>query len=150
MKKISLTQGKFALVDNEDFEVLNKSSWYAIRKRDNWYARRTVKGNDKEYMHHALIPCKPGTEIHHLNDNGLDNRRTNIELLTQSEHAFKHIRDRYGPHPGVTFRKNRQKWRARIVINRVEFSLGHFNTKEEAIIARQNAEKTGIESGILL
>lgn len=33
MKKISLTQGQFTIVDDEDFEELNQYNWFAYKKR---------------------------------------------------------------------------------------------------------------------
>lgn len=41
---------------------------------------------------------------------------------------------------GVTFRKDRNKWIARIRVNNKRIHLGNFNTKEEAIKARKDAE----------
>jgi len=43
--------------------------------------------------------------------------------------------------PGVGWHKQRQKWRARIKINGKEKSLGLFNTKEDALKARDKANK---------
>jgi len=40
MKQIKLTQGKFALVDDEDFEFLNSFKWYAMRHKNTFYAGR--------------------------------------------------------------------------------------------------------------
>lgn len=40
MKRIKLTQGKYALVDDSDYEYLNQWKWCAIRDRGNWYATK--------------------------------------------------------------------------------------------------------------
>jgi surfactin synthase thioesterase subunit len=50
MKQIHLTQGKFALVDDEDFDWLNQWKWHY----DKGYADRTVDGKHI-YMHRAIM-----------------------------------------------------------------------------------------------
>lgn len=42
---------------------------------------------------------------------------------------------------GVDYRRDRNKWRARIKLDNKEILLGHFSTKEEAIVAREKAEQ---------
>jgi hypothetical protein len=44
MKKISLTGGQFALVDDADYEALSKSKykWGAYKRGNVYYALRTV------------------------------------------------------------------------------------------------------------
>lgn len=42
---------------------------------------------------------------------------------------------------GVQWRASRSKWRARIMVDGKERSIGHFDTKEEAVAARMEAQK---------
>ena len=80
MKKVKLTQGQCALVDDEDFEKLNRFKWFADKPKtgDTFYARRNlpmINGKQsKILMHHAIIgkPQK-GFEADHCNGQGLDN-----------------------------------------------------------------------------
>src|SRR3990167_10859282 len=80
MKRIKLTQGKFAIVDNEDFEWLNQWKWHY--NNSDGYAYRTkvfrrINGKQpKEHISiHRLINKTPkGMETDHINHNRLDNR----------------------------------------------------------------------------
>lgn len=89
-KKGSKHKGKyFAIVDDEDYDMLNKFNWhvYVSTKHNISYAVRT---GDKESlftkvsMHTHIMNTKKGMNIDHINHNGLDNRRINLREVTQS------------------------------------------------------------------
>lgn len=82
---IPLTQGKFALVDEADYEWLNQWNWqlsngYAVR------SRRIPKGKRQAiYMHRVVCNAPIGTEVDHLDSDGLNNRRSNLRIATTSQ-----------------------------------------------------------------
>jgi hypothetical protein len=91
-KKIPTTMGKFAIVDESDYEELSKHKWHlkkVIRTNNiNYYVRRTNRsgvGPSTIYMHRQLMGYKDQLEIDHINGNGLDNRRSNIRFCTKSQ-----------------------------------------------------------------
>ncbi len=109
MKLIRLTQGLYALVDDEDFDWVNQWSWQASHgsRRTKWYATRKEKGV-KFWMHKeiwlkrttkmtniaSVLPgtfvIKKGMVIDHVNHFSLDNRYTidgkpQLECITQVE-----------------------------------------------------------------
>lgn len=93
-KKIPLTKGKFALISEEDFERVNQFKWCASQESKNglkWYAIRRVQTNGKSVkirMHRLIMGLGTGLEdpriVHHKNDDGLDNRRENLEILNDN------------------------------------------------------------------
>jgi hypothetical protein len=96
MKRIPLTQGKFALVDNADFEYLSQFTWHVVRDKTTNYARRSFtnrQGKQKfMLMHRELMGNPVGRVVHHRNENGQDNRRNNLSILTVSRHHRHHNR----------------------------------------------------------
>ena len=49
MKEIKLTQNKYALVDDEDFEVLNKNKWFTSRRLNTSYSFRHIRDKKKTF-----------------------------------------------------------------------------------------------------
>ena len=137
-KQIKLTQGKFAIVDNEDFEFLNKWKWYAQQGGNTFYAARkskSINGKQKVIrMHRAIIKPNIGLEVDHVNRNGLDNRKINIRECTRSQNSLNaRIRtDNTSGCKGVCFDKRSGKYAAQIKINGKRKHVGLFSTVEEA------------------
>lgn len=135
MKQIKLTQGKVAIVDNEDFERLNKYKWYANYMHKYWYVVRNIKKNKgkqkTEFMHRVIMNVPDYLEIDHINHNGLDNRRCNLRVCTRSENNMNR-RPRKGTssyYKGVCWDKRSKKWIVRIQSNKKCIYLGCFNNE---------------------
>lgn len=101
MKKIKLTQGKVALVSNEDFARVNSFKWYASKESrgKKYYAirRETIaKGRRvKIRMHRFILGLPPGIldpeerVVDHLDRNSLNNQRENLEIVSQFENMAR-------------------------------------------------------------
>lgn len=96
MKQIPLSQGKVALVDDADFDGLNRHKWCAVRVRrktmpDVFYAVRAInyrradgsKTCRLEYMHRVLVPDAP--DVDHQDGSTLNNQRYNLRPATRSQ-----------------------------------------------------------------
>ncbi len=91
MKHIKLTQGKHALVDNEDYLLISQNKW----TYNEGYAVRTIwLYNPTEQIHismHQQIMNTPfGYDTHHINNNRCDNRKKNLVICTRKEHFTKY------------------------------------------------------------
>jgi hypothetical protein len=142
MKYIELTQGKRAMVDDEDFEVLNKYKWYVEKKRGGqvYYAGRS-NGVGNDYMHRVIKNVPNGMFTDHVNGNGLDNRKENLCICTNAENLRNRTRlpeNNTSGTLGVTWVKTNNKWRAQAMRNYKNVHLGYFSDKKEAIECRMN------------
>lgn len=137
MKEIPLTQGKSALVDDEDYPRLSKPRWYAQKDGRTWYAGRhsqTDPAGNRHLilMHRAIIDLPKGMEIDHINGNGLDNRKENLRVVTKRQNQQNwHIR-KTSKYPGVGWHKGKGRWQAQIRIKGKKTHLGYFTDELEA------------------
>lgn len=137
-KEIPLTKGKIAIVDAEDFEWLNKYSWYY---EDNGYAcrRKTFGHYDsaKVYMHREILGYVPPVKVaDHINGNRLDNRRDNLRKVTQSKNAINSPpRKGTSKYKGVHWNKGYGRWVAKIEKEGAYYYLGQFDCEINAAIA---------------
>lgn len=151
MKKIALSKkGKnknkfWALVDNDDFEELNKYRWYVSRGfRENYYAVRTYNLHSIKYsecMHRKILKAKAKEFVDHKDGNGLNNQRANIRICTKSENAMNvglNSKNKTG-FKGVVWDKDRGQWRTTIRVGGKYKFLGRFYDKKEAAVAYNRA-----------
>ena len=140
MKTIPLTQGKVALVDDEDYEELMKYKWYA-RKAPNglWYAVRSVHLSGGRWkrisMHRFLMAGDSPLEVDHINGDGLDNRRANLRLVTKSGNQRNRKSHRAGRLVGARLARDhfrRRPWQAEIWDGQRVRHLGCYATEQEA------------------
>jgi NTP pyrophosphatase (non-canonical NTP hydrolase) len=147
MKQIELTQGEYAIVDDEDFEEMNKFKWHYA----GGYARRNKKLSSgkrgMEFLHRLVAKTPENMYTDHINGNTLDNRRSNLRNVTRSQNA-KNARKKAestSKYKGVSYFKRDAdsigKWMAKIQVDGEVKKLGYFNSEIEAAIAYNDAAK---------
>lgn len=107
MKKITLTKGKVALVDDEDFEWLSRWKWRSNKCKNGHYAIRwgNWKTGEMWNMHRLIMKTPKHLEVDHINGDGLDNRKENLRNCTRAQNARNHsfsVRNSTG-YKGVQF-----------------------------------------------
>ena len=137
MKKIELTgkydKGKYALVDDEDYEVIGKWKWHLSK---DGYVKRTYKAGSKvkaQLLHRAILANGSNKKhIDHINHDKLDNQKHNLRWASPSENGgnSKLSKSNTTGYKGVT--KRHGKFRSHIRHNRVLIHIGVFDTPEEA------------------
>lgn len=147
MKKIKLTQGKSAWVDDCDYEYLNQWKWCTHKKGKTFYAARNIKRNGKRtiiYMH-QVIAKRTGIKgiADHENQDGLDNQRSNLRPVTKKENCENQgiSKNNTSGHKGVSWHKQNSKWQASIRHNYKLIHLGYFDKVKDAVKTRKIAEK---------
>lgn len=150
MITVPLTQGKVALVSEEDYEWLSCFDWHACLVYENtnlWYAKTNLyskPGLDKErgklVRMHREVARRMGVEgmVDHRDGDGLNNQRDNLRPCTQAQNiaAARFTKSESG-YRGVY--RNRNLWEARIKTGGRIVRLGTFKDKEEAAQVRDKA-----------
>jgi hypothetical protein len=145
-REIPLTQGRVALVDDQDYEWLNQTKWrYCEDEPRPGYARGHLRGTGVHIrMHRLILDAPPDMQVDHINGNTLDNRRVNLRLASQvqnSRNAQPHRHAR-SPYKGVSWQPTHRKWRAMICINGTLKHLGYFANEVDAAHAYDNAARS--------
>ena len=147
--EIELTQGKVALVDDEWYEWLAQWNWCAWKPRHIFYAVRNVIFDGKKemvYMHRYILGLMSGDGkiADHINRNGLDNRQSNLRVVSASGNNCNHgLRsDNTSGHNGICWDKSRDRWTVGIGIEGKWFNLGRYVDLNDALESRRQGEMT--------
>jgi hypothetical protein len=143
-RRIKLTQGKFAIVDPEDYVWLSQYKWYARKSGQVYYAGRSFNISGKKFnpqMHRLIMEHVIASEakqsknavrttqyavrnklpdnllIDHINNNGLDNRKINLRIVTQRQNCWNSrakFASRSSRYKGVSWCSRMRKWVSKI------------------------------------
>ena len=146
-RRIPLTQGKYAIVDPEDFERLNKHKWYAARDTRTFYAHRKKRVGKKYVsigMHREILNPPGHLMVDHINHNGLDNRKANLRLATCAQNSYnrRQVRkNKSSKYIGVSWKQWTKKWAVIICYKRKNKIVGYFKDEIQAAKAYDKAAK---------
>lgn len=139
-KLIKLTQGKHAIIDDEDYEWLSGREWCAQKGKYTWYAV-SIEAEGKNRMHRLILGADIGQQVDHQNHDGLDNRRTNIRIATRSQNGGNRlpVTGKSSKFKGVSFDRDTNKWAAYIRKNLRLIKLGRYHSENDAAKAYDEA-----------
>lgn len=150
--EIQLSQGKVAIIDECDAEVVANYSWHALcRPKHTSYATAWIRDpqqKKKVLMHRVIMNAPQGVEVDHRDGNGLNNTRANLRFATRMQQLQNTNRresnsSRFkGVYFDVTRATHRKPWMAQIKSpDGIKRNLGRFSTEEEAAAAYDAAAK---------
>lgn len=90
---IHLGNGEYAIIDEEDWEWVSRYKWHIRTARGCHYAVRVVRSGGREFlvsMHRMLMHTRKADIVHHINHNGLDNRKANLLNMSRDQHTEIH------------------------------------------------------------
>lgn len=143
-KKSKVRAGKYqTLIDDEDFDRVNKWGWLAYFKKgcsDPKYAcrRKNINGGQRIiYLHRFILNITdPSVIIDHIDGNGLNNQKINLRICSNTENtrnSKKSNKSYSSIYKGVCRAKpNSKRYSAQITVNRKKLHLGMFENEEDA------------------
>jgi hypothetical protein len=136
-------KGKYPFICKERILKLgmDKKGYYQVNLCKN--------GKVKTYKPHKLVainflshkPCGMKIVVDHINNDRLDNRVQNLQLITNRENSSKDRINGTSKYVGVCWCKIKKKWVTRFKINGKNYHLGYFTDELEASEAYQNKLK---------
>lgn len=130
------------LIDKEDFDKVKNYCWR--REKRGYIIANSRNGENKIVWIHRIIMSVTDEQIlvDHKSWDKSDNRKTNLRLATKSQNNIniKRKSNNTSGYTGVTYNKRSNKYIARISKDNKRIFLGSFDSIEEAIKARHEAE----------
>ena len=151
MKEIILNKGYIAIVDDEDYEEVNKHKWHISRNGINIYAARNLKVNGKKTtirMHRQIMGAIEDSSVFvdHKDHDGLNNQKSNLRKCNRTQNGAnaRKIQKCSSIYKGVSrnpVKGRPRRWMAGIDANKKRYFLGRLHTEREAALAYNKAAK---------
>lgn len=125
MIEIPLTKNKIAVIDDEDWELVSRYKWHTMPVKNLFYANCS----QRILMHRLILNPPKGLFVDHIDRNGLNNRRNNLRIATQSQNMVN-VKPRGKYLKGVV--RSGRGFAVNIKTNGNRIYLGTFDTELEA------------------
>jgi len=146
-RRIYLGEDKWTIVDMQDYYRYSNLKWFVCGTGTKFYAAREIitgPGRTKTLsLHREIMNEPPGLLVDHRNGDGLDNRRENLRLATNSQNGCNKAKKKNTSSQfiGVSFHKKAGKWAAVIRKKGKKTWLGYYDCEIEAAKAYDEAAK---------
>lgn len=133
MKTLATRNGHEIVVDDSDYHLVAPHK-LTVAKTPYGVPYAYIFINKKRFSLHRYILGLNIGEIDHVNGNPLDNRRSNLRIVSHQENMRNQRphQDSCGPFKGIWWSATCQKWAAQICHKGKKFYLGLFGDPIEA------------------
>lgn len=131
-------KGQEFYFDLEDYEKIKEYCWV---KHGKYIDARSPEGSTIK-LHRLVMDAKEGDYVDHRFHNEYDNRKSNLRICTNQENTMNHKihKNNTSGKSGITYRKDSNKWRARLWYKGKCYNLGSFLSYEDAVRVRNEKE----------
>ena len=137
----------FTTVDTDDYLKVKDYGWSRVSTNTNglYYAKARIRGkavDSRVSLHQLLMPTEEGFVPDHIDGDGLNNRRHNLRIVTNSQNGMNTslFSNNTSGTKGVYWHNRSSKWKAQINVDNRRINLGTFQCKRDAITRRRLAE----------
>jgi hypothetical protein len=146
-RKIYLDEGKWTILDPDDYYLFARFKWCLSGGRGKLYAVRgqMISPADSKMvrLHRLIMNAPDGLVVDHINGDSLDNRRANLRLVTHLQNHWNRRKKKNTTSlfNGVCFHKEKRKWTAYIDVAGKRIYLGSFDFEVDAAKTYDEAAK---------
>lgn len=109
--EVELTDGAVMFVDHDALPLVAAHGWY---RTSEGYAATSIGITNPSFHRLYLGPSTAGFEVDHMNRNRLDNRRSNLRIVTSrvNQNNMSRYKNNTSGTTGVSYDKIRKRWGA--------------------------------------
>lgn len=136
VQKVYLSQGLFALVDDEDFKAVSQFKWCVSGKSKHKYAVSAAG-----LLHRFVARPSADQDVDHVNGDGLDNRRSNLRACSHSQNMMNQAKQRGKTSRFKGVHLSASGWKAWIHQGGMKVFLGSYDSEIAAAKSYDRAAK---------
>ena len=138
------SKGEEFYFDLEDYNLIKDYNWHI--DAEGYVCTNIYRDNTKTHikLHRLVMKCNDSKlDIDHINHIKYDNKKSNLRIVTrcQNNMNMSKRKDNTSGVTGVVWYKTKNKWRAQIMVDKKNISLGYYKNFEDAVRVRKEAEE---------